>query len=193
MMHKIKIAVSACLLGQRVRYDGREKTHALIVDFFLKQCSDQVEIVPFCPEVAIGLSVPRAKIQVVKRKDEQTRVLGVENHRLDVTEPLKSYAETFLQQYPDIRYFIVKSKSPSCGFQSTPLFELSGFELPEFELPEFEFPAQEKQDYKQIGLTSGLFVQTLLLLNPEVQIIEEARLTSREACSDLIKLKNNKN
>ncbi len=178
MIEKIKIAVSACLLGQRVRYDGREKTHSVIVDFFLnhssnKSCSKQIEIVPFCPEVAIGLSVPRPKIQIVKGKDEQIRVLGVNNHRLDVTESLKLYAENFLQQHPDIRYFIVKSKSPSCGFQSTPLFEL---------------PEKEKSEYKQIDLTSGLFVQTLLILKPEQKIIEEARLTSRNDCFKLINL-----
>jgi len=171
MTDKPKIAVSACLLGHRVRYDGREKKHSLIVDIFLNQFSDKVELVPFCPEVAIGLSVPRAKIQVMKETHEHIRVVGVEDHRLDVTQPLKSYAESFLQQYPEIKGFIVKSKSPSCGFQSTPLFERL---------------VQEKGSYKQLGFTSGLFVQSLLILKPELPIIEETQLTTENACLNFI-------
>ncbi|MCW8931952.1 MAG: DUF523 domain-containing protein [Gammaproteobacteria bacterium] len=175
MKDKAKIAVSACLLGQRVRYDGKEKKHKLIVEVFLNQLSDKVEFIPFCPEVAIGLGIPRPKIQVVKsdtkkNNKEQIRVLGVENHRLDVTEPLISYAETFLQQHPDIKAFIVKSKSPSCGFLSTPLFE-----------------ASLEGSYKQIDFTSGMFVQSLLKLKPELQIIEESQLTSEYACLSFLK------
>lgn len=171
MTHKPKIAVSACLLGHPVRYDGQTKEQPLIVDFLLKQCSDKVDVVAFCPEVSIGLGVPRAKIQLVKKNSEQIHVLGVENHRLDVTDLLKSYAETFLQQYPEIKNYIVKSKSPSCGFQSSPLFELAG---------------QKNNDYQQIAFSSGVFVQSLLALRPELQIIEESLLTNREACCNFI-------
>lgn len=208
MIDKPKIAVSACLLGHRVRYDGREKKHSLIVDSFLNKFSDKVELVPFCPEVAIGLSVPRAKIQVVKDAGEQIRVVGVEDHRLDVTQPLKSYAELFLQQNPDIRGFIVKSKSPSCGLQSTPLFEqfAEGFYQESAE-GSYEEPAegsyeesaegsfeeyaegsykQAEGSYQQSGFTSGLFVQSVLLLKPELPIIEETQLTTEHACLNFI-------
>jgi len=176
MSCRVQLAVSACLLGQRVRYDGKEKTHPLIVDFFIKQFSDKVKVIPFCPEVGIGLSVPRAKIQVVKIQsdtintvsNEQLRVLGVENHRLDFTTPLISYAEQFLEQNPEIKVFIVKSKSPSCGYQSTPMFN------------------KIQGGYQQIGLTSGLFVQTLLKLKPELYVFEESHLNSEESCLDIV-------
>ncbi len=183
MTYKIQIAVSACLLGQKVRYDGKEKKHELIMDVFLDKYSDTVDIVPFCPEVAIGLGVPRAKIQIVNyrhgQKDEQIRLVGVEDHTLDVTYELQLYTEKFLLQYPDIKYYIVKSKSPSCGYQSTPLF-----------IAQFISPADaendsllKKQDvYEYAELTSGLFVQTLQALKPEIVIIEETQLDSEEAC-----------
>ena len=153
------------------------------MDVFLDNYSDTVDIVPFCPEVAIGLGVPRAKIQLVSyrygQKDEQIRLVGVEDHTLDVTYELQSYTENFLLQYPDIKYYIVKSKSPSCGYQSTPLF-----------IAQFISPTDaendsllKKQDvYEYAELTSGLFVQTLQALKPEIVIIEESQLDSEEAC-----------
>ncbi|MCK5647275.1 MAG: DUF523 domain-containing protein [Gammaproteobacteria bacterium] len=186
MTDKPVVAVSACLLGHRVRYDGREKKHSLIVDSFLNKFSDKVELVPFCPEVAIGLSVPRAKIQVVKETHEQIRLVGVEDHRLDVTQPLKLYAESFLQQYPDIRGFIVKSKSPSCGFQSTPLFERLAQEKGSCEEHAEGTLPNAEGSYKQLGFTSGLFVQSVLILKPGLQIIEETQLTTENACLNFI-------
>lgn len=187
MTGKTKIAISACLLGQMVRYDGKDKKQPLIIDFFFKKFSDNLEIIPFCPEVAIGLGVPRAKIQAVKLKKQQIRILGVENHTYDVTEPLKLYACTFLQQHPDIRFFIVKSKSPSCGYQSTPLFiskEVSrnGTGSDSRYSIGKEGLTQIDESYEQISLTSGMFVQTVLELKPEIYIIDESRLTTEQAC-----------
>ncbi|WP_198266440.1 DUF523 domain-containing protein [sulfur-oxidizing endosymbiont of Gigantopelta aegis] len=180
MPDKLKIAVSACLLGQKVRYDGKEKKHALIVEVFLQQfanIANNVELIPFCPEVAIGLGVPRPKIQLMKlssgNKSEQIRVLGVNNHTLDVTDALKSYAQTFLLQYPDLSALIVKSKSPSCGFRSTPLFTVQEND-------------QTEQQYEQIELSSGFFVQSLLILKPEIKIIEEADLKNESDCLTLL-------
>jgi len=182
---KPQIAISACLLGQMVRYDGKEKKQPLIVAFFLNKkylqynLSGTVEVVPFCPEVGIGLGVPRAKIQAVRQKDEQIRIVGVENHTWDVTEALKSYAEHFLQQYPDIQYFIVKAKSPSCGYQSTPLFQAL--------IPvQAKQCAQEEQKVEQIALVSGLFVQTILELKPQLHIIDETCLSTEQSCLSLL-------
>jgi len=187
---KPKIAISACLLGQMVRYDGKEKKQPLIVDFFVNKkyvnkkyvqykLSGTVEVVPFCPEVGIGLGVPRAKIQAVRQKDEQIRIVGVENHTWDVTEALKSYAENFLQHYQDIQYFIVKAKSPSCGYQSTPLFQAL--------IPAL-IPAQAKQgaQAEPIALVSGLFVQTILELKPQLHIIDETCLSTEQSCLSLL-------
>jgi uncharacterized protein YbbK (DUF523 family) len=116
-------------------------------------------------------------------QSEQIRVLGVNNHTLDVTDELKSYAQTFLLQYPDILGVIVKSKSPSCGFQSSPLFV-----------------TQENEDnterlYKQIELTSGFFVQALRALKPALKIIEDTELVHENDCinwlNELLLIDNN--
>jgi uncharacterized protein YbbK (DUF523 family) len=187
--NKIQIAVSACLLGQKVRYDGKEKKHALIMNVFLNKYFDIVELVPFCPEVAIGLGVPRAKIQLVsdknRQKDKQIRVIGVENHTLDVTDELQLYAENFLLQYPDIKYYIVKSKSPSCAYQSGPLFNVRLRSQADAD----NTGLRNKYDYdEQIELTSGLFVQTIQAVKPESVFIEETQLESEEACEQFFQL-----
>ncbi len=163
----MNIAVSACLLGQKVRYDGREKKHSVIIDFFSQYCSDTITLVPFCPEVDIGLSVPRAKIHLVDTK-KMVRVVGVSDPTLDVTAGLQQYAHNFLLKHPDIQYYIVKSKSPSCGYQSTPI----------------------STSFTSDRLTSGLFVQILKQIKTDLVFIEESQLTSVEACLALIKIKS---
>lgn len=153
MNDKLQIAISACLLGHKVRYDA-QILPVLDQNPILKQLKlqpDQVEFIPFCPEVGIGLPVPRAKIQLVRNKNHQNRVVGVEDHTLDVTKQLESYAQDFIIRYPDINIYVVKSRSPSCGYQSTPLFA---------------------QSQEQIALTSGLFVQTILNINAQLLIID---------------------
>jgi len=156
MNEKVQIAVSACLLGEKVRYDAKFLP-SFDKNAVLKQLSiaeDEVEFISFCPEVGIGLGVPRAKIQVIRNKQQQIRVLGVENHTLDVTTELESYAQSFFKQYPDVYAYVVKSKSPSCGYHSTPLYDDS------------------KKHVQQIAITSGLFVQTLLKIKPQILVID---------------------
>ncbi len=179
-MNKVSIAISACLIGQRVRYDGKQKAHAVIMDVFLKRYADKLNLIPFCPEVAIGLGVPRAKIQVVRQKNKQIRVLGVEDHTLDVTEALQSYAERFLSLYPDLRYCLVKSKSPSCGWLSTPIFAQSNSANKDSDKASLLPRSQESE------LGSGLFIQSLHHLKPELIIIEDTQLDSEEACLALL-------
>ena len=62
----IRIGVSACLIGQTVRFDGGHKRNEFLVDTF----GPFVEFVPVCPEVEIGLSVPRETLRLVRRDDE---------------------------------------------------------------------------------------------------------------------------
>ena len=163
-MIKTPIAISACLLGNPVRYDARSKKHTLIMDIMAGKYSEQLEIIPFCPETAIGLGVPRDKIELVRQKDESIRVLGVENHTWDVTEALQSYADTFLRQYPNLKYFIVKSRSPSCGYNSTPVF-VNGLE---------------------VAMDSGMFVQSLLHIKPDIKIINESDLLTEQDCLEFL-------
>ena len=62
----IRIGISACLLGQEVRFDGGHKRSDFLVDIF----GPFVEFVPVCPEVEIGLGVPRETLRLVRDGDE---------------------------------------------------------------------------------------------------------------------------
>lgn len=106
----IRIGISSCLLGEPVRYDGGHKRDAWISD----SLSQHVEFHPICPEVAIGLGVPRAPIQLV-RVNGAVRVRGVSDPGQDFTERLANVAECCLPELTNLSGYIFKSKSPSCG------------------------------------------------------------------------------
>lgn len=109
-MSKIPLGVSQCLLGEQVRFDGGHKHNRYLTDVL----SEYVEFRPVCPEVAIGLGIPRKPIRLVVIGDE-TRVRGIENPDLDVTDALVEQAELAVQQMPDICGYVFMQKSPSCG------------------------------------------------------------------------------
>ncbi|MEA1919943.1 MAG: DUF523 domain-containing protein [Campylobacterota bacterium] len=109
-----KIAISACLLGEACRYDGASKPSLHVKERY-KDC----EIIPFCPEAPV-LGTPRERISVIKMSNGALHVKGDESGR-DVTHHLKFEILDFLKQHPDIESAVLKSKSPSCGFGTTPI------------------------------------------------------------------------
>jgi len=106
----IVIGISSCLLGEPVRYDGRHKHASWVTD----RLSPYVTLVPFCPEVAIGLGVPRPPIELVDRGGD-LRAVGVRDPRRDVTDALLAYGEQVAARQPLLSGFILKQGSPSCG------------------------------------------------------------------------------
>ena len=95
-----------------VRYDGGHKRNEFLVDVLALVC----ELVPVCPEVAIGLGVPRPPIRLL---GDLTRphARGVENNELDVTAALTQYAAHMAREINEISGYVFKSKSPSCGIR----------------------------------------------------------------------------
>ena len=109
-IEKIRIGVSSCLIGDRVRYDGDHKRDAFIADTL----GAAFELVPVCPEVAVGMGVPRPPIRLVG-DTLQPRALGVDDPGLDVTAPLTAYGRRMAVELDDIGGYIFKARSPSCG------------------------------------------------------------------------------
>ena len=109
-MNKIPVGVSQCLLGEPVRYDGSHKRSRYITDVL----SQHMEFRPVCPEVAIGLGIPRKPIRLIVT-DGQTRVRGVANPELDFTTELAEQADLAAAAMPDICGYIFMQNSPSCG------------------------------------------------------------------------------
>lgn len=115
------IGISSCLLGQKVRYDGTAKRDRWIVE----QLGKYVDYRPVCPEMAIGLGTPRPPIRLLGTT-EQTRVVGVADPTLDVTEALEDFALNSAAQMHDISGYVLMSKSPSCGMERVKLYADSG-------------------------------------------------------------------
>lgn len=112
-----RLGVSACLLGERVRYDGGHKRDSFVADLL----GAHFELVPVCPEVAIGLGVPRPPLRLVQTA-VGVRVRGVQDPALDVTDALNYEAERVAARVPDLCGYIFKSNSPSCGMAGVKLY-----------------------------------------------------------------------
>ncbi len=115
------IAVSSCLLGNRVRYDGGDKRNG----FICEQLAQDFELIPVCPEADAGLTIPRPPVQLVG-DPERPQALGVEDASLDVTAILESFANQRVAELSAISGFIGKARSPSCGFGTTPIYDPAG-------------------------------------------------------------------
>lgn len=114
----MKLAVSACLLGENKRYDGTNKKDKFVVN----ELSKYSEFISFCPE-HIAFDTPRETIQL-QLENEETKVYTVFSKK-DVTKQMQSSIEQEIQKIKsdEICGIILKAKSPSCGFGSTKLYK----------------------------------------------------------------------
>lgn len=122
MSAKIRIGVSSCLLGNKMRYDGGQQQDRFITDtlghFF--------EFVPVCPEVECGLSVPREAMRLVG--DPQHPRLVTRQTGIDLTERMQNWAEKKVRELEtaQLHGFIFKSKSPSSGMERVKVYGHDG-------------------------------------------------------------------
>jgi len=107
-----RIGVSACLLGERVRYDGRDKRDAWLVDVL----GPLVEWVPVCPEVEAGLGTPRDPMNL-GRDSSGRLVLVTDRERDDLTRTMTEYSvrRTGELAVANLDGYVLKAGSPSCG------------------------------------------------------------------------------
>lgn len=148
---KIRVGISRCLLGEEVRFDGGHKRDAWVND----RLSRHLEFVSVCPEVAIGLGVPRHPVRLVG-DPQSPRVVGVRDSELDVTERLTDYAYRQAAELGTLSGFILKKGSPSCGMERVRVYS-----------PERGMPARNG---------SGVFAQQLMRTHPNLPVEEEGRL-----------------
>jgi uncharacterized protein YbbK (DUF523 family) len=117
----LQVAVSSCLMGNEVRYDGGHKRSSL--------CHEALDglfvLRPVCPEVGIGMGVPRDPIQLVGELDAP-RAQGIKDPQIDVTDRLVGYARHISPQLDDIAGYILIKNSPSCGLFRVKVYPLRG-------------------------------------------------------------------
>jgi uncharacterized protein YbgA (DUF1722 family)/uncharacterized protein YbbK (DUF523 family) len=110
---EIRIGISSCLLGQNVRYDGGHKKDAFVTGPLARF----VSFVPVCPEVEVGMSIPRPTIRLVRVGGEVR--LRDPTHDLDHTDAMRRWAEARAAELEklDLSGYVLKKDSPSCGME----------------------------------------------------------------------------
>ena len=116
------MGIGACLAGKPVRYNGQTKSP----NDHVRDLADAFEMRSFCPEMGIGMGVPRAPIHLVGTPGD-VRALDVETHSKDYTAQLAGYASTVLSLAPDLCGYILVKGSPSCGYDRVKRFASNGY------------------------------------------------------------------
>ncbi len=148
---EVLIAVSACLVGEEVRYDGTHKKDPFIV----QTLGRIVQLVPVCPEVGIGLGTPREPIHLVQVGD-QVRLVGVATNQ-DHTAAMIEWARRKVRELERLGIcgFILKKDSPSCGMERVRI---------------------HRAGQPPLRTGRGLFAQVLMEALPLLPVEEEGRL-----------------
>lgn len=153
---RIRLGISACLLGQEVRYNGGHKRDAFLTDV-LGRYVDWVDV---CPEVEIGLGTPRPSMRLVRiGRGEKSQVrLVTPDTGADHTEAMRTWAARRAEELAqlDLDGYVLKKDSPSCGMERVKLYPEEG-----------GAPVKEAQ---------GLFAEALLRRLPHLPAEEEGRL-----------------
>jgi len=148
---KIKLGISTCLLGEKVRYDGGHKLDRFLVN----TVGAFVEWIPICPEVECGLPIPRESMRLVESSDGIRLKTGKTN--IDHTPRMLTWAGERLDllEKEDICGYIFKSKSPSSGMRDIKIYSEKGM---------------------PIGKGVGLFARKLMERFPHLPVEDEGRL-----------------
>ena len=147
----IRVGVSACLLGQRVRYDGGHKAEPFIIETLGRYFC----WVPVCPEMEVGLGTPREPMRL-QGDVAAPRLIATVSKR-DHTAPMQRFATQRLSQLTELGLhgYILKKNSPSCGMRGMRVYGSSG---------------------RSRRSGRGLFAQALMARWPLLPVEEEGRL-----------------
>ncbi|WP_154222351.1 DUF523 and DUF1722 domain-containing protein [Marinicella rhabdoformis] len=126
MSKKITLGISSCLLGKSVRFNGSHKRSAYCVE----ELSEWFDYKPVCPEVEIGMGIPREPIRLVQQGDD-IRVKNVTDHSNDFTDDLVALADKRVADFADLDGFIFMQKSPSCGLFGVKVYNENGMPGPD--------------------------------------------------------------
>ncbi len=146
----LHIGISACLVGEKVRFDASNKPSK----FCLNELSQHVTFKSFCPEVAIGLPIPRATIRQIKKNELIT--VSRPDGSGEVTEALAAYGKKVASVTKHLSGYIFCAKSPSCGMERVKVYSPEGNSL------------------KSNGI--GVFANEIMKANPLLPCEENGRL-----------------
>jgi uncharacterized protein YbbK (DUF523 family)/uncharacterized protein YbgA (DUF1722 family) len=148
---KPNILVSKCLEFDKVRYNGQ-----VIPSSLVKSLIPHVNFVKVCPEVAIGLGVPRSPIRIA-RDENKLPVLYQPATGKDVTKKMNSWSDKLLKSLNQIHGFLLKANSPSCGPRNVKVYH-------------------KKDEQFPYSRDSGMFAKKIIQHFPNATIEDEGRL-----------------
>ena len=162
MANQIKIGVSSCLLGEKVRWNGGHKQDRYIRDVLSKYFM----YVPVCPEVDVGMGVPREAVALYGDLIKN-RMIGKKS-RIDWTSKMNLYINERLESLSkeNLSGFIFKSKSPTCGLGRVPIYSTD--------------------DPKKARHGRGMFANSFMKGLPMIPIEEEGRLHDHQIKENFI-------
>ena len=149
---KPTVAVSACLMGEKVRYDGGHKRSV----YLQQNLAGVFNLQSICPEVAIGLGIPRQPIRLVQT-ERGVRALGSKDASLDATQSLDSYADQMLPELQHTDGYIFMQKSPSCGAFRVKVYSEDGNQI--------------------VASQAGIYAQKIQRILPNLPVEEAGRLS----------------
>lgn len=147
----VKVGISSCLVGHKVRFDGGHKAS----DFCQNNLGKYVEYVPLCPEMGIGLPAPRPSIRLEENEAGETRAV-ITSTGDDITHRLSEYANEREALFSQLSGYVLCAKSPSCGLERVRLYT----------------PGEKAN--RKAGV--GIFAQRLRELEPALPMEEDGRL-----------------
>lgn len=150
-MDKIRIGISSCLLGAKVRFDGQHKQDSFITGTL----TNWFEFVPVCPEVEVGLGIPRETIRL-EGDPADPRLVKTKSGD-DLTDSMKRFCKKRVSdlEKENLGGYILKSRSPSCGMERVKVYSAKGM------------PSNKGQ---------GIYAAELMRRFPLIPVEEEGRL-----------------
>ena len=147
-----RIGISACLLGEEVRFDGGHKRDVFLTEVL----APHVEWVPVCPEVEVGMGTPRETLRLVRVQDGAVRMVTTRTG-VDHTDSMQRWSRGRLRELAreDLSGYVLKKDSPSCGLERVKVF---GGAMPERK-------------------GRGIFADALVQQFPTLPVEEEGRLS----------------
>lgn len=156
-MEMPKIAVSSCILGNNVRYDGQNTFDSWIGN----KLPLHFKLRAICPEMAMGMPVPREPVNIVLGADGVRRMMGVKS-KTDHTEVAIATSHRLIQDdLSDVCGVILQKKSPSCGVERVKLYN-----------SHYDLMITEKNSVRH----RGLFATEVILKKPLLPVIDSGRM-----------------
>ena len=146
------VVLSRCLGVEACRYNGE-----MIREDFIRQLSSYVKFRPVCPEMEIGLGVPRDPIRIIAGGGGRTLVQPATGR--DLTRSMTTFSQSFLTKLKDVDGFILKSRSPSCGIRDARIHDA------------------DQETVLERG--AGIFAAAVLEHFPDAAVEDEKRLRNR--------------